>query len=471
MWYFFLFLLECLVITSVTCSLPGQSEDDSGWLFSPEIVAYITAALIIMFSNSPGAFNDTPAFKPRARAINRQRRTVLSMFEELGPVFVRRAYRMDEAAFWILHQMLAPTLRKQGSAQGFAKKKHRNGARNGLIHSSLRLSMVLRYFAGGSVYDIVLVHGVSHCQVFRSVWRVLDAINLHPGLAIKFPQGHAAQKKIADGFKKKSQAGFDCCVGCIDGILIWTEKPSPSDCLLSTCGAKKFLCGRKKKFGLNMQAVCDEDCRFLDVAICHPGSTSDYLAFATSPLRHKMEQDGFLAPGLCLFGDNAYVNTSYMVTPYKGVSAGTKDDYNFYQSQVRIKVECAFGMLVHRWAILRRAIACKIGLTKTTALVMGLCRLHNFCIDHCSSVAATGLAQDNCEIESNGEVALLEQEGNVMSPDQLLHGGEHQDDVNRHIRAGIERLAAVDQQLPCDKLHDVVLSKQLRRPPPQGWRM
>jgi hypothetical protein len=101
------------------------------------------------------------------------------------------------------------------------------------------------------------VHGVSHTEVYQSIWRVLDAINQHSDFDMKFPDDNDAQRKIADGFKTKSQAGFDCCVGCIDGILIWTEKPSLRDCLLSTCGAKKFLCGRKKKFGLNMQGVCD----------------------------------------------------------------------------------------------------------------------------------------------------------------------------------------------------------------------
>ena len=86
----------------------------------------------------------------------------------------------------------------------------------------------------------------------------------------------------------------------------------------------------------------------LDMSIGHPGSTSDYLAFMTSSLHSKVEKEGFLAPGLVLYGDNAYVSNEHMVTPFKNVSSGSKDAYNFYQSQVRIRVECSFGMLVHR---------------------------------------------------------------------------------------------------------------------------
>lgn len=121
---------------------------------------------------------------------------------------------------------------------------------------------------------------------------------------------------------------------------------------MTNIGPKKFHCGRKSKFGLNMQAVCDRRGHFLDISIEHPGSTSDYLAFITSPLRYLVERPGFLAPGLALFGDNAYVNNQYMVTPFKNVSSGPKDAYNFYQSQLRIRIECAFGVLVHQWALL-----------------------------------------------------------------------------------------------------------------------
>jgi DDE superfamily endonuclease len=71
-----------------------------------------------------------------------------------------------------------------------------------------------------------------------------------------------------------------------------------------------------------------------------------------------------------------------MATPFKGVSGETKDSYNFYHSQIRINIECAFGILCHRFSILRKPIATRISIARTTALVMALCKLHNFCIDH-----------------------------------------------------------------------------------------
>ena len=275
------------------------------------------------------------------------------------------------------------------------------------------------------------------------------------------------------------------CAGAIDGILIWIEKPTSDECEAAKCGPKKFFCGRKKKFGLNMQGTCDAHGRFLNLCIGHPGSTSDFLAFSTSVLCHKLEKRGFLAPGLCLFGDNAYVNTHYMATPFKGVKLGPKFDYNFFHSNLRIGIECCFGMLVRRWGILRQPISASIGLKKTTALVACLCRLHNYCLN-CRideegqdegrndlevpvlGMPAPSLAIDEAEIASNGGIPLEQTEDNSFSPEQLLHGGEHFEDVPNYYRQQYARLQS-DDILPRDLLYGMVMEQGLKRPTPVGW--
>ena len=101
-------------------------------------------------------------------------------------------------------------------------------------------------------------------------------------LAFSYPESHAEQKEIALGFQRKSVAGINCCAGGTDGMLLWIEQPTSIDCEGAQCGAKKFYCGRKHRFGLNMQATCDSEGKFLDVSIAHPASTSNFLAFSTS---------------------------------------------------------------------------------------------------------------------------------------------------------------------------------------------
>jgi hypothetical protein len=296
-------------------------------------VYYFTVLLTLIYPKLFGFY--LRAAGHSTAAIPRVRVSVSSIFRQLGAYYVPRAYRMDTQSFWRLHRLLRPYLGGRIHPTSTSKKKNRNGGKNGIISSTIRLAAALRYFAGSSVYDIAIIHGISVTEVHQSVWRVVNAVNNCSDLKFEFPEDWAAQRLVAAGFEKKSRAGFSICAGAIDGLLIWIEKPTAEDCEVAKCGPKKFFCGRKHKFGLNMQGTCDSHGRFLDIMIEHPAATSDYLAFSTSALKHKLERNGFLAPELCLFGDNAYVNTSYMATPYKGAIGGTRDNYNFYQSQVR----------------------------------------------------------------------------------------------------------------------------------------
>ena len=90
------------------------------------------------------------------------------------------------------------------------------------------MSIAIRYFAGGSPCDLMSSHGVGYSDVYRSIWLIVDAINLCPDLSISFPS-HSKQRVFAREFEKKSSVGFNNCIGCIDGILIWTNKPSKLD--------------------------------------------------------------------------------------------------------------------------------------------------------------------------------------------------------------------------------------------------
>ena len=120
---------------------------------------------------------------------------------------------------------------------------------------------------------------------------------------------------------------------------------------------------------------------FLNISINFPGSTSDHLAWEGSCFKRTIEKEGYLVDLLCLFGDNAYINSAYLATPFPNAKLD-QDDYSFFHSQLRINIECgAFGMLVMRWSVLTCALSSHYGLNKTKELVRCLCCLHNFCID------------------------------------------------------------------------------------------
>jgi hypothetical protein len=106
--------------------------------------------------------------------------------------------------------------------------------------------------AGGAPLDIALVHGVSHCEEFKCICQVIDAINNEPQLGINFPQSHLDQLFIAKQFQAKSRADFTNCVGAIDEMLVWIQKPALLQVKKTGCGEPKFFCGRKK----NMGSIC-----------------------------------------------------------------------------------------------------------------------------------------------------------------------------------------------------------------------
>ena len=104
------------------------------------------------------------------------------------------------------------------------------------------------------------------------------------------------------------------------------------------------------------------------------------------------------------------MNTPYMATPlFAAVSGGTMDAYNFYHSQLRIRIACEFGILTRRWAILRSAIPVGVTVAKTVALVLALSKLHNYCIDKDCDVTPdlTYMPNDKWNIELNGGVPLV----------------------------------------------------------------
>lgn len=291
----------------------------------------------------------------------RHRRSVEQIYACLGDVYFRRAYRMSYASFWVLHGKLhdgivaASALRanitkqnrihvKQQQQQeegNIPEKPPRTGnftvppIPNGPVPTSVRLACAIRYFTGASPYDLMVQYGLSYASVLYSVWLVVDAINGTADFHIRYPADHQLQRRIAAEFHEVSEAGFDNCAGAIDGVLIWIHKPSKKDADKSGIGIKKLYCGRKNKFGLNCQAVSDRRGRFLDISIRYGGSSADCLAFEASDLGRRLEGH-LLQPGLTLFGDNAYLNSPYMATPYQNVSGGSKDNYNFYHSQVSI---------------------------------------------------------------------------------------------------------------------------------------
>jgi hypothetical protein len=122
--------------------------------------------------------------------IRRQRRTIDSVYNELGPLYFRRAHRMTYADFRQLCVLLQPEFHR------LIRPTH-NWAPNGVITNPVRVACALRYFAGGRSYDICTTYGISHSAFYESITLVTEAVNSCPGLALEYPANHEQQRAIA----------------------------------------------------------------------------------------------------------------------------------------------------------------------------------------------------------------------------------------------------------------------------------
>jgi hypothetical protein len=212
--------------------------------------------------------------------IRRYRKTIEGLLEEYGENNFERAYRMSFTSFCDLHSILHTSILSRASPH-----PHTGGLPR--ICTKIRLAAAIRFFAGGSVWDIMISHGMSRTETYDSVWMIVNAVNNQLPVLV-YPASKEVQSTIASGFVGRSECRFDNCAGCIDGMLLWVERPSQASCVSAGVGANKFFCGRKHKFGLNLQAVCDSNRRFIDLSILNPGSASDYLSVITSELYRSL---------------------------------------------------------------------------------------------------------------------------------------------------------------------------------------
>ena len=186
------------------------------------------------------------------------------LHQEYGFLF-SRAYQMNYKGFMALHDLLQQGIREyitnNNNCTNYTSPNNESSSsfhvHNGHISSEIHSAVALRYFTGGSCLDISVSHGIRKTDVYRSVWAVVHATNTCAPLQFCFPMTIEECKAMADEFSFRSKAGFDNCVGCIDGMLLWTEKTFCKECERVGVDSGKFYCGRKCKFGLNQQGVCD----------------------------------------------------------------------------------------------------------------------------------------------------------------------------------------------------------------------
>ena len=159
---------------------------------------------------------------------------------------------MDYSSFQGLHDMLKDGIIEY--IQGNESSPNNSGNKSffiqhGDISTEIHLACALRYFAGRSYLDITMSHAIGVTDFYLSIWAIVDAMNRCPLLQFQFPTTISECQTISTEFSSRSKAGFNNCIGCIDGLLIWLEKPSQKQCEQVGVDSGKFYCGFRVNLG------------------------------------------------------------------------------------------------------------------------------------------------------------------------------------------------------------------------------
>ena len=297
-----------------------------------------------------------------------------------------------------------------------------------------RLAITLRYLAGASIHDPRLLFKTSNSTIYEWIWLTVSTINSHPELQVNFPLPNKVPGKDADAdeynaeqlrrlveleseFRSNSKTpkADECWHGQVPPCTIiivhspaarcgythtsvlprvsvsggrarWRylhdeEAPLHADRRASHVNQNAYFVSRKDKFGLLCVAICDYKRRFTcGWDMSHVGNMHDSMAWAATPMGSAINE-GALPHPFFINADSAFTVGPSMMVPFWCAKYGSAEDsWNYVQSQNRMAIECAFGMLVRRWGILWRSL--EMQWEKCTHVVSACMRLHNWCIDH-----------------------------------------------------------------------------------------
>jgi DDE superfamily endonuclease len=331
----------------------------------------------------------------RSRGENFERQAFCfdSFVESAPPRLFRRLYRMDRHTFDSLCEML--------TVQDAVPFKS-----NAQLPLAMRLSVTLRWLAGGSYLDISLSHHIAISSFYHAVDKMIYELNRV--LVIRFPYDDIDYlEKVSTGFRRQGRSPLSGCVGALDGLAIKILEPARG----SVANPSTYF-NRKGFFSLSLQAMCDDRYVFTFASTLCPGSTHDSTAFAMSSLSRLLSvTSGGLPAGYWIAADEAYVCSDRVMTPWPGRRLSVSQDaFNYWLSSARIHVEQAFGILVARWGILWRPL--RVPIDKSGQIILACVKLHNFVLEkadssrnHLYSNASTVPDPSNVDTSGHGEAA------------------------------------------------------------------
>ena len=221
-------------------------------------------------------------------------------------------YHMNEDSFNNLVDLLRPFIQVNEARSRASTTTTENPYGNGPIYPELVVAVSLMYMGGeGSAKLLAGKYGMSksHCRYL--LCKFIDAVIDCPELDFRLPQTEEELRKLAEEWMAVSSAGgiYYGCLGPVDGWLCCTKKPNVER-------DADHLNGHYQRYGLNIQALCDVNLRFLYFAVVGGGKLNDGRAI--SRCRKLQQWLHNLPDRYFIIGDNAYALSNKLLIPFKG---------------------------------------------------------------------------------------------------------------------------------------------------------
>ena len=302
----------------------------------------------------------------------RDRKRVLEQLQGHGPKAFLRRFKMSRPMFDDVVEKIKPIV--EPGEYGITRARRSSGSH---VPAELQLAASLRWLSGASYLCQEDNFGLGGTTFFKCLWNCVYALdNVLPSPEFDITD-EGKMKAHADGMYVRSGRTTPGCIGALDGMAVRITRPTLKD----TASPQMYM-NRKGFYSLNLQAISDCNRKFLWWNIGSVGSTHDSLAWTCTPLARQLATIG-LPYGLWIAGDDAYPSSDYLISPYSAQACRLdkhKDNFNFYQSRCRINVECAFGILVEKYGVLRRSMSSTMA---HSTMVVNVCiKLHNLGVDN-----------------------------------------------------------------------------------------
>lgn len=146
-----------------------------------------------------------------------------------------------------------------------------------------------------------------------------------------------------------SKFGYPSVIGAIDCTHIKIRKPSQANF------GDEYI-NRKGFASINVQVVCDKNCKIINFDASNPGSVHDQRIFTNSVIyQHLLHH-----PNNVLLGDEGYSLTPFLMVPFHEPNELLETNFNKKHTLARLTIEHTFGQVKSRFPMLQCGLRLKL---------------------------------------------------------------------------------------------------------------